>query len=169
MSHQDIQSAIAEYAQAYDRLQKLQEEMPWLPGGDQKTGSIGEYYAYLYLLSLYDESCLSYGSHSEKGWDIKVEGESTSYVQVKTVSAFSKTRAISPIHKGWDELYILYLNKSLKPEGFWIIDDRDISGAKESITSAKCQRPNNPVTGSSIIPFGKNHIEQLDAAVDSVL
>ena len=166
MSHQDLQSAIAEYAQAYERLQKLQESMPSIPGGDQKTGCIGEYYAYLYLLSLHDEKLLSYGSHSEKGWDIKIAQDKPRRIQVKTVSAFSKTRTISPIHKGWDELYIIYLSKNLKPEGFWIIKDKTIFGTKHKITSAKCRNPKKLKTGSAIIPFGENRITELRAALE---
>jgi hypothetical protein len=161
MSHQDIQKAISEYAQAYALLQKLQDTMPWIPGGDQKTGCIGEYYAYLYLQSMYGAEILSYGGHSEKGWDIKVDLEATKLIQVKTVSAFSKTRTISPIHKGWDELYIIYLSKSFEPQGFWIIADKTIFGAKEKITSAKCRNPNKERTGSAIIPFGENRIKEL--------
>ena len=166
MSHQDIQSAISEYAQAYDRLQKLQDSMPWIPGGDQKTGCIGEYYAYLYLLSLYDETLLNFGGHSEKGWDIEIAKNPTIRVQVKTVSAFSKTKTISPIHKGWDELHIIYLSKSLVPEGFWVIKDNNIFGTKHEITSAKCKVPGNPRTGSAIIPFGENHVAALRTAVE---
>lgn len=166
MSHQDIQSAISQYAQAYDRLQKLQDSLPWIPGGDQKTGCIGEYYAYLYLLSLYDETQLSFGGHSEKGWDIEIAKNPIVRIQVKTVSAFSKTKTISPIHKGWDELYIIYLSKNFTPEGFWVIKDNDIFGTKNKITSAKCRVPDHPRTGSAIIPFGENKVSVLRAAVE---
>ncbi len=49
MSHNKIKHAIKNYAKAYQALQYWQDNHPAIPGGDQKTGSIGEYYAYLYL------------------------------------------------------------------------------------------------------------------------
>lgn len=168
MSHSDIQDAISKYAEAYDLLQKLQDNSPWIPGGDQKTGCIGEYYAFVYLLTKYDENLLSFGNHSEKGWDIKVATKPTRKIQVKTVSAFSKTRTISPIHYGWDELYILYLNRRLVPEGFWIIQDNRIFGNKPKIEGAKCQLPGKSHTGSAIIPFGKNLVEKLRLAIEKI-
>lgn len=169
MSHSNIRDAITKYAEAYEELQKLQDTLPWIPGGDQKTGSIGEYYAFVYLISLFDESQLSFGGHSEKGWDIEVAESPARRIQVKTVSAFSKTRTISPIHRGWDELYILFLSKRLEPEGFWIIQDNSIFGNKHKIVSAKCQVPGKSRTGSAIIPFGNNRIEELRLAIQEAI
>lgn len=165
MSHTVLRDAIAKYADAYEQLQKLQDTLPWIPGGDQKTGSIGEYYAFVYLLSQFDENQLRFGGHSEKGWDIEILESPVRRIQVKTVSAFSKTRTISPIHRGWDELYILFLSKRLEPEGFWIIQDNGILGDKHRIESAKCQLPGKLGTGSAFIPFGSNRIEDLRRAI----
>lgn len=53
MSHNKIKHAIKNYAKAYDSLQHWQDTHHAIPGGDQKTGSIGEYYAYLYLSTIY--------------------------------------------------------------------------------------------------------------------
>ncbi len=166
MSHRNIQEAIFKYAEAYDQLQELQDTTPWIPGGDQKTGCIGEYYVYTYLSTLYPEEQLSFGSHSEKGWDIEISESPRRRIQVKTVSGYSKTRTISPIHRGWDELFILYLDRQLRPEGFWIIRDNTIFREKEVIAGAKCRKPSNPDTGSAIIPFGENLIEILQVAIN---
>lgn len=165
MPHQKIQQSIKIYAAAYAELQHLQDTHHSIPGGDQKTGCIGEYYAYLYLRMLYGEESLRYGSHSEKGWDIEVAANPAFRVQVKAVSAFSKTRTISPIHKGWDQLFIVFLSKNLIPEGFWIIEDKSIFGQKEMLTSLKCRIPNKPLTGSACIPFGQNKIIELNTAI----
>lgn len=165
MPHSNIQNVIRNYADAYAELQKLQDSEPSLPGGDQKTGCIGEYYAYLYLKSLHGESNLQYGGHSEKGWDIEVSTNPPIRVQVKTVSAFSKTRTISPIHKGWDHLFIVYLNKQLFPEGFWIIETNDIFGDSDHLASMKCCHPSKPSTGSSRLPFGENHLSKMLMAI----
>ncbi|SMN10925.1 hypothetical protein SPBRAN_1100 [uncultured Candidatus Thioglobus sp.] len=127
----------------------------------KKTGSIREYYAYKYLESLHPDATLEYGHTSQKGWDIKVDDI---FVQVKTVSEYSKTRTISTIHKEeWDELHLLYLNKSLYPEGFWIIKKSNIEGMfgdKEKLLGKRYPQPNNPNTGS-YLPFGDNKIKDL--------
>lgn len=74
MSYSEITCAIKQYAEAYERLQELQETEPSIPEGDQKTGSIGEFYAYRYLSIAFPDYELTYGSHSEKGWDIHISG-----------------------------------------------------------------------------------------------
>lgn len=168
MSHDDLQDAIAVYANAYHRLQRLQDSLPWIPGGDQKTGCIGEYYAYAYLLSRFDAKKLSFGSHSEKGWDILVEEAPPCRIQVKTVSAFSKTRTLSPIHEGWDQLFIVYLNRRLEPEGFWIIEDTGILEQEGRFAGAKCKQPGNDRSGSGVIPFGPNRITEMVDAIESL-
>ncbi|MDZ7663006.1 hypothetical protein [Thiohalophilus sp.] len=168
MSHSEIQEVIKKYAKAYSEFQDWQDSHPAIPGGDQKTGCIGEYYAYIYLLYSYPDAELKYGTHSEKGWDIELtNGISKTRIQVKTVSQFSKTRTISPIHKGWDVLYLLYLNKELYPIGFWIIEDAEIFGEREKLTSRKCPIPGKLNTGSKDIPFGENLIEPLENAISS--
>lgn len=169
MSHNDIREAIFSYAKAYEELQRLQETTPWISAGDQKTGSIGEYYAFVYLLSRFEEDALSFGGHSEKGWDIEINQSPPYRVQVKTVSAFSKTRVISPIHRGWDELLIIFLSKRLEPEGLWIVRDQSIFGNRDKIQGAKCRVPGNPNTGSAIIPFGHNHVGSLRSMLDKVI
>ncbi len=166
MSNDMITKAIKEYAKAYEKLQRLQEEEPSFPEGDQKTGCVGEYYSYQYLSSLHPGSKLEYGSHSEKGWDIKISKCGTK-VQVKTVSAYSKTRTISPIHRGWDILHLIYLNRALQPEGFWIITDNKIFGASEALKNRRCRLPSNPNTGSADIPFGENRVSELLGAINA--
>ncbi|PCJ33712.1 MAG: hypothetical protein COA75_14880 [Cellvibrionales bacterium] len=156
----NISIAIEGYAKAYKNLEALQKTVASIPKGDQKTGCIGEYYSYRYLQHTNPNSLLAYGSHSEKGWDIEIKSSGLR-VQVKTVSAYSKTRTISPIHKGWDILHILYLNTALKPEGFWVVKDTSIFGNKNELKSRKCKKPTNPNTGSKDIPFGTNLVKQL--------
>ena len=68
---------------------------------------------------------LEFGNHSQKGWDIKypfgLASNGVVLVQVKTVSAFSKTKTISPIHLAPDycELYLVSLNEDLIPDNIW--------------------------------------------------
>lgn len=166
--HNKIKNGILSYAKAYARLQNLQNIFPEiLPKGDQKTGVIGEYYSFLYLISLFGESRLRYGGHSEKGWDIEIIGKTPIRIQVKTVSEFSKNRIISPLHSGWNKLFILYLNKKFYPEGFWIITDKKFLDGRDKLSGLRCCLPSKPSTGSSCIPFGKNRVEEIYAAIDS--
>lgn len=169
MSHNKIKHAIKNYAKAYSSLQYWQDNHHAIPGGDQKTGSIGEYYAYLYLSFIYPNATLSYGTHSEKGWDINVvENDISTKIQVKTVSKYSKTRSISPIHKGWDLLYLIYVDLDMQPKGFWVIDDKSIFGDSDSLKSKKCPNPEKIGTGSKNIPFGENIIDSLINAIDAI-
>ena len=157
----EIYRAIAAYATAYGRLQGLQRRKGPIPPGDQKTGCIGEFYAYLYLQAKYPEAILSYGQHSEKGWDIKVVSpERTWRVQVKTVSEYALTRSISPIHCGWDELFVILLGKDLTPKGFWRIADNAIVAKGEVLKGCKCRRPGVRSSGSKIIAWDDDLIEE---------
>lgn len=166
MSHNKIKHAIKNYAKAYRSLQYWQDNHHAIPGGDQKTGSIGEYYAYLYLSIIYPKATLTYGGHSEKGWDINVVvNDVSTKVQVKTVSKYSKTRTISPIHKGWDLLYLIYVDLDMWPNGFWVIDDKSIFGDFDSLKSKKCPNPEKIGTGSNGIPFGENIVDSLIDAI----
>lgn len=160
MSNNLIAEAIEEYAKAYERLQSLQETEPSIPEGDQKTGCIGEYYSYRYLSSLHSKSNLEYGSTVQAGWDIKIVNSGVK-VQVKTVSAYSKTKTISPIHRGWDILHLVYLSRALWPEGFWVVTDNQIFGENEFLAGKKCRVPDDPNSGSSGIPFGENKVSEL--------
>ena len=168
----NIQNAIQSYAEAYKNLEILQhsENIP-IPAGDQKTGCIGEFYAYTYLQNKNPKATLKYGTHSEKGWDIQIKkptiiDKPTLYVQVKTVSEYSKTRVISAIHHGWDWLFLLYLNKDLKPEGFWIIKNTDFLKGKEKATGKRCPDPNKNKPGSTSMIFGDNLVQDLRNSID---
>lgn len=103
----EIHAVIRRYAEAYADLQAVQESSPLIPIGDQKTGSIGEFYVRLYLEARHPGATITYGGHSESGWDLEIVTSTREWrVQVKTVSAFAKMRRLSPIKCGWDELYV---------------------------------------------------------------
>jgi hypothetical protein len=165
-----IIGAIRVYAGAYNELELLQRtEQDWLPVGDQKTGVIGEFYAKIYLESIYPNASISFGNTSQHGWDLLVETDSKQFkVQVKTVSAYSDTRRISPIHAGWDELFLLYLDKSLSPTGFWIITDTSIvppSGVLELRTMPK---PDDPRSGSKEFAAKQDRLPALRRAMQQL-
>jgi hypothetical protein len=162
----DIQKVIKSYAKAYGALQEYQENSSLIPLGDQKTGCIGEFYVYLFLQDKFPKATLTYGNHSQKGWDIKLTKPDKSVVtiQVKTVSAYSKTRQISPIHHGWNELHLVYLDRGFQPLGYWIVDDRSIVKKGDKLMGRKIPVPEKEGTGSKGIPFGDNLVHVLKKA-----
>ncbi len=168
----EIRQVILSYASAYRELQDWQGKQPCIiPPGDQKTGCIGEFYVYLYLSDQFPDSILTYGNHSQKGWDIQVStpGGTDFKVQVKTASAYAKNHGISPIHRGWDQLHVVYLNETLQPEGFWIVQDKTLVASEKPLKGKKCPLPNKPGTGSKGIGFGDNRIKDLKCSISKVL
>jgi len=118
---------VKKYAEAYKDFEKIQKcpDFDFVPKiGDQKTGIIGEAFIFEYL-KRQGHPNLEFGNHSQKSWDIKypsgLAANDVVLVQVKTVSAFSKTKRISPIHFAPDycELYLVSLNKDLIPDNIW--------------------------------------------------
>ena len=81
-------------------------------------------------------------------------------VQVKTVSAYSTTRTISPIHRGWDQLLVVYLGRDFKPRGFWVITDTSIVAPGKALASRKCPFPDGRRSGSKGIPWGENQVDE---------
>lgn len=176
----EIAKAIQCYASAYHELERLQKK--WkddpkrtlIPKGDQKTGCIGEFYVYLYLVNKYPGAELKYAGHSQKGWDIEAKWDKkvsntprrNFKVQVKTVSAYSKTRVMSPIHDGWDELHIVCLGEDFRPKEFWIIDRSSVS-RDLPLKGKRCPDPDKNCPGSADIPFGDNRTNELKLACSS--
>jgi hypothetical protein len=118
---------VKKYAEAYRDIENIQKDpdFDFVPEiGDQKTGVIGEAFIFEYLRRQ-GHPDLGFGSHSQKAWDIKypfgLAPNGVVLVQVKTVSAFSKTGRISPIHFAPDycELYLVSLNEDLIPDNIW--------------------------------------------------
>jgi hypothetical protein len=118
---------VKKYAEAYRELYDLPKDpdFDFIPKvGDQKTGVIGEAFIFEYL-KRQGHPDLEFGSAVQKAWDIKypfgLAPNGVVLVQVKTVSAFSKTRRISPIHFAPDycELYLVSLNEDLIPDNIW--------------------------------------------------
>jgi len=118
---------VKKYAEAYQDFEKIQKcpDFDFVPKiGDQKTGIIGEAFIFEYL-KRQKYVGLEFGNPSQKGWDIKyafgLAPNGVVLVQVKTVSAFAKIKAISPIHFAPDycELYLVSLNKDFIPDNIW--------------------------------------------------
>lgn len=133
-------TAIREYAKAYAALEKLQhQESALLPIGDQKTRVIAEFYARLFAVDQFPGAEHLYGTPSQHAWDIIVRRSRIAdhKIQVKAVSAHSKTSRISPIHPGWNELYLMRLDDNFHPAGFWTLEASAVtwSGTKLSAST----------------------------------
>jgi hypothetical protein len=118
---------VKNYAEAYSQFEKIQKDQTFdfVPKiGDQKTGVIGEAFIFEYL-KRQGHPDIEFGGAAQKAWDIKypfgMAPNNVVLVQVKTVSAFSRTRRISPIHLAPDycELYLVSLNDDLIPDNIW--------------------------------------------------
>ena len=117
---QHFQEIVAKYAKAYSDFEDMQKQTSFVPEkGDQKTGIIGEAYVFKYLT---EQKCaeVKFGNASQSAWDIQykkdINDKEYTKVQVKTVSEFSDKLIISPIHPGFDILYLVKLNRSFFPE-----------------------------------------------------
>jgi len=130
---------VKKYAEAYGELEEIQKapDFDFVPEiGDQKTGVIGESFIFEYL-KRQGHPDLKFGNAAQKGWDIKyTTPNGVVLVQVKTVSAFSKTRRVSPIHFDPDYcVYLVSLNKTLIPDNVW--KPKDYDKAKIKIRNGK--------------------------------
>jgi hypothetical protein len=118
---------VKKYAVVYKQFEEIQKDkaFDFVPEtGDQKTGLIGEAFIFEYL-KRQGYPGLEFGNPSQKVWDIKypfgLAPNGVVMVQVKTVSAFAKTKAISPIHLSpeYCELYLVSLDKQFIPDNIW--------------------------------------------------
>lgn len=174
-----INKLIEEYAQIYSKfelLQKRDEEdnQGMLPAGDQKTGVIGEYYAKCYIESLPKAIESKYAKPGESfDLEYRLEGMSDIIkVQVKCVSAHSKTRTIAPLNLSKNEkgeipfhfLYLIALDKAFLPIGFYINSyDKIISSVdpkKKKISGLKMKSDNSPGS-QGILDFSINKNDTL--------
>jgi hypothetical protein len=118
---------VKQYAEVYKHFEDIQKDkaFDFVPEtGDQKTGLIGEAFIYEYL-KRQGFPDIEFGGPSQVGWDIRYPFDLALnhevLVQVKTVSAYSKTKTISPIHlvPGYCELFLVSLNKQFIPNNIW--------------------------------------------------
>jgi hypothetical protein len=141
-----------------------------LPRGDQKTGVIAEFYARLYAKAVFSNSEFVYGNPSEPVSDIVVKRKSCPAlkIQVKAVSAHAELGRISPLHPGWDQLWLMRLNCDLVPEGFWIVDKSDVDWAGQTIKSSTMPQRGRLDTGSARYRCARDELDALLKTLKSV-
>jgi hypothetical protein len=122
---------IKDYANVYKEFESLQSgASPIFSNGDQKTGVIAEYYAKCHIEK--NITNLESVNYAETGAshdiDYKLNGsKKTIKVQVKGVSAHSKTRIIAPLNlkklnneNPFDQLYLICLDEDFKLQALYI-------------------------------------------------
>ena len=166
----DIFDAIDQYAEAYGRLERLQRSRTKeIPIGDQKTGVIAEFFARIYAKHRFPKATFEFGSASEHAWDIKVlqPGQPEIKVQVKAVSAHSQTNRVSPIHPGWNQLWLMRLNEHLRPQALWIIEAQNAEWSKTLLKNRTMPKLGNTQSGSAELRGGANETPAFLAALVS--
>ena len=162
---QDVFRAIRLYASAYGRLEFLQRN-DMLPIGDQKTGVIAEFYAGIYAERHFAK--VEYGHSSQSAWDMKVSRTKMGKleaVQVKAVSDFSRTRRVSPIHPGWDQLWLVCLNTKLEPYAFKIIYAGEVEWTASTLNNRVMPGGEEQKAGSVEFQAAKNKTSELLSAI----
>jgi hypothetical protein len=135
--------------------------------GDQKTGVIAEFFARIYAKHRFPRAEFEFGSVSEHAWDIKVlqPGQQEIKVQVKAVSAHSQTSRVSPIHPGWNQLWLIRLNEHLRPEALWVIEASNVSWSNTPLKNSTMPKFGNPQSGSVKLRGGTNETSGFLAAI----
>lgn len=172
---QEIKSLIENYAKVYADFEKLQKSGE-LPSGDQKTGVIAEYYAKCYIDKTF--SVIAEYAKSGESFDLSYASHSNLIrVQVKGVSAHSKTRIMAPLNieevngnTPFDFLYMISLDDAFRPDGFYINTYEEIkrrlsenNDKRKKIQGAAMKGKNNQ--GNWLFDFSNNIVEQLDQVI----
>ena len=156
----DFETAIEQYATAYERLDRIQKsQSEWngkdgkyklIPVGDQKTGAIGEYYALKYLrkhLKGSDDTVFIGKNPSQAGWDIvhckndsaccknpnEYAHENCHKYSVKTVSSYSDAASCLvnfAAESVWSYLIIVRLDKCFRPIFVALYERKEFKGEK---------------------------------------
>jgi len=185
MNKQSVQKIISEYAKVYKEFEKLQVgEKPILTSGDHKTGVIAEYYAKCYVEQfIKNAKNIVYGT-TGGSHDIEYqEGKKTIKIQVKGVSAHSKTRVIAPLNlkdkegnNAFDFLYLIDLDLDFKPKAFYINSFKQIldNSTQKNIENGRIQglqmrgmnKNGEIINGSKIFDFTNDKCQELKIAIN---
>lgn len=174
----EINNLIIQYAKVYQQFEDIQNGTD-LPKGDQKTGVIGEYYAHCYYRNQPGVNEVNYAKSGEAfDLTLTLESGAEKRIQVKCVSAHSKTRRIAPINiadeveKPFDELILLDLDKSFKPVAMYINSFEELKDRVMTTTSQTKRavgatmkgafgETGKKTSGSSIINWDENRVGEL--------
>jgi len=134
----DIDKALSAYGKASELLWvQVQENPNDFPSGAVTSGTIAEYFVKKYLEVKYSDHEVSFGGSNEKAWDIKVskQNEKDILFQVKSTSRYSKSRRLSPLVKGFDQLIVVVLDYDFFPLKAFLFNDSTVFFGKTRITT----------------------------------
>jgi len=152
----EIEELIKEYADIRKKFEKAKDKYSdYLSGNDNYIGIIGEYWAKIFLETLYDtkinNSSLD-GNKSEKWVDFKIDHSDTAeYISVKAISEENEKSESGPIKlkdkpdSGVCSIIILKLNDNLFPIQILYIKDIDnyFKNNKDKVDCKKAMKFNN--------------------------
>lgn len=137
-----------------------------MPRGDQKTGWIGEFYCHLFLLGTRSRGAVLPGGHSSKAWTFRVsEAGHDKLVLVKTVSGFSPTRLLSPVHHGWNELFVVSLDRRFRPDGFWMVPAPDLEASAYPLRGIRAPAPGGSGPVGPVLDFSRDRYSEFMRAI----
>lgn len=135
----EIAVLIKQYADVYKEFERFQKgDNSLLAGGDQKTGVIAEYYAKCYIEKTFN--VVAHYANPGECYDLsyQLDNEEIIKIQVKGVSAHSKTRIIAPLNlkilndnHPFDFLYLISLDENFIPNAFYIDTFENITNRLE--------------------------------------
>jgi len=134
----DIDKALDAYGKGYELLwEQVQKNPEQFPSCSLTTGIIAEYFAKKYLEEKYSDCSVVFGSSTEKAWDIMVRDENGKDVlfQVKSTSRYSKSRSVSPLVKGFDQLIVITLDYDFFPLQAFLFEDSALFFGKTKVKS----------------------------------
>jgi hypothetical protein len=148
----EIEELIKEYANVYQKFNDKKFSQ-YLSGNDNRIGIIGEYWAKIFLETLYDtkiNNSSSDGNKSEKWVDFKIDHSDTAeYISVKAISEENEKSESGPI-KSKDKpdnevcsIIVVKLNNELFPSQILYIKDIDTNlknGKKDYKDRLDCKK-----------------------------
>lgn len=168
-----IYTAIDDYAKSYLQLWRIiREENNHFPTCSISSGSIAEFYAKIYLEEKYPNSDVVFGASNEKAWDIKVttEFEDEILFQVKSTSDYSKSRKVSPLTKGFDQLIVITLACDFFPCQAFLFTDPKVLFKNSSMPNLTVPNPDNKrQRGSEVFKTAINIHEEFFGILADVL
>lgn len=141
----EVNAALNEYTKGYNSLWEVVNKHDGLfPSGSISSGTIAEFYAKTYLETKFPNCKVEYGSATERAWDIRVSSNNIDIrYQVKSNSLFSKSRRLSKLVKGFDQLIVISMDCSFFPYQAYLFDKVDDLFAKRSNPTLIVPNPDN--------------------------
>lgn len=129
--NKEIDNALNSYSKAYYELKTIADQYPDLfPSSVISCGTIAEFYSMMYLRYIYPDGQARFGIGSQKGWDIQLTmpDRQSKLFQVRSTSAFAKSRKIARPSRGFDALLVLVLDADFYASHTYIFDGAEVVG-----------------------------------------